>query len=258
MSDDREELRYLSHAFTETLRRGERRGLRWVPGGASPRSLEAPELQSEGDEGRAPAAERVAGDEGDGLERVERLARVRRQLGDCQRCNLAKGRTNLVFGVGSADADLMIVGEAPGRDEDLQGEPFVGAAGQLLTKMIEAMGLERDEVYICNILKCRPPRNRDPEPEEVEACEPFLLEQIDAIGPSFIVAMGNFAAKTLLRTTTGITRLRGRFHSYHGIPVMPTFHPAYLLRNAQGKRPAWTDLQAVMKEMDRLGLHRRR
>jgi DNA polymerase len=152
----------------------------------------------------------------------------------------------------------MFVGEAPGGEEDQQGRPFVGAAGQLLTRMIEAMGLTREEVYICNIIKCRPPRNRDPNPDEIDTCEPFLRDQIDAIEPSIIIALGSFAARTLLRTETSITRLRGRFHTYHGIALMPTFHPAYLLRNAAQKRPVWQDLKAVMAEMDRLGLDRRR
>lgn len=186
------------------------------------------------------------------------LLAVREALGDCQRCGLHAERKQIVFGVGSAQAELMFVGEAPGRDEDLQGEPFVGKAGQLLTRMIEAMGLRRDEVYICNIIKCRPPNNRDPEPDEVASCEPFLRQQIEAIAPRLIVALGNFAARTLLRSELGITRLRGAFHRYQGIPLMPTFHPAYLLRNPEAKRPAWSDLQAVMAEMDRLGLPRRR
>jgi DNA polymerase len=152
----------------------------------------------------------------------------------------------------------MFIGEAPGREEDAQGAPFVGAAGQLLTRMIAAMGLTREEVYICNIIKCRPPDNRNPAVDEIEACEPFLRRQIDVIGPRIIITLGNFAAKTLLRTETGITRLRGRFYTYHGIPLMPTYHPAYLLRNPAQKRPVWQDLQAVMAEMDRLGLERRR
>jgi len=186
------------------------------------------------------------------------LARLREELGACRGCRLSQTRTNLVFGTGHAEATLMFIGEAPGRDEDEQGEPFVGAAGQLLTKMIEAMGLRREEVYIANIIKCRPPQNRDPAPDEVEACERYLSRQIEIIGPRLIIAMGNFAAKTLLRTEQGITRLRGRFHTYQGVPLMPTFHPAYLLRNPDGKRPVWEDLKAVMAEMDRLGLKRRR
>ena len=191
-------------------------------------------------------------------DRRARLEHLRAELGECHRCRLGDTRRNLVFGVGDPEAQLMVVGEGPGRDEDLQGEPFVGAAGQLLTKMLEAMGLGRDDVYIANIIKCRPPQNRDPAPDEIAACERFLQQQVEIISPRIILAMGNFAAKTLLRTEVGITRLRGRFHAYQGIPLMPTFHPAYLLRNADGKRPAWEDLKQVMAEMDRLGLRRRR
>jgi DNA polymerase len=143
----------------------------------------------------------------------------------------------------------MFVGEGPGADEDLQGEPFVGRAGQLLTKMIEAMGYRRAGVYIANVVKCRPPGNRNPEPDEIEACEPFLRAQIGAIGPKVIVALGKFAAQTLLRDTTPITRLRGRWASYGGVKLMPTFHPAYLLRSPEEKKKAWEDLQLVMKEL---------
>ncbi|MCA9672371.1 MAG: uracil-DNA glycosylase [Myxococcales bacterium] len=189
---------------------------------------------------------------------LERLGALRDHIGDCQRCRLSNKRKNIVFGVGNPDADLMLIGEAPGFDEDQQGIPFVGKAGQLLTRMIKAMGLTREEVYIANIVKCRPPQNRDPEADEIDACEPFLKKQIDIIAPRIIIALGSFAVKTLLRTTSGIMRLRGSWKSYHGIPLMPTFHPAYLLRNEAGKRPVWGDLQLVMAEMDRLGLERRR
>jgi DNA polymerase len=175
-----------------------------------------------------------------------RLDEVRRALGDCKRCKLCSGRKNLVFGVGNPKARLVFVGEGPGAEEDNQGIPFVGAAGQLLTKMIAAMGYTRDEVYICNVVKCRPPGNRNPEPDEIEACQPFLEAQLNAIQPSVIIALGKFAAQTLLRTDTPITRLRGQWREYVGIPLMPTFHPAYLLRNPAEKKPAWTDLQAVM------------
>ncbi len=183
----------------------------------------------------------------------ETLQSIREEIGDCTRCKLCHGRTNIVFGVGSPHARLMFVGEGPGRDEDLQGEPFVGRAGQLLTKMIEAMGYRREEVYIGNIVKCRPPDNRYPEPEEVATCTPFLLKQIAAIGPKVIVTLGNLASQTLLQTKTGITSLRGRFHDLNGIPLMPTFHPAYLLRNPEMKKPCWEDLKQVMarlKELD--------
>jgi len=174
---------------------------------------------------------------------------VRRELGECTRCELAGGRTKLVFGVGDAAAELVFVGEGPGEDEDLQGEPFVGRAGQLLTKMIEAMGFRRDEIYIANVVKCRPPGNRNPEPDEIEACEPFLRAQLAAIRPKVVVALGKFAAQTLLRETSPISKLRGRWFSYEGVRLMPTFHPAYLLRSPGEKGKAWEDLQLVMTEL---------
>jgi len=180
---------------------------------------------------------------------------LRDELGDCQRCKLAPSRKNLVYGVGNPDADLVFVGEAPGADEDAQGEPFVGKAGQLLTKMIEAMGYTRGDVYICNVLKCRPPGNRNPEPDEVASCEPFLKRQLAAIRPRMIVALGKFAAQCLLRDDTPITRLRGGFRSYEGIPLMPTLHPAYLLRDPTKKKLAWEDLKAVNAALARVGVH---
>ncbi len=192
----------------------------------------------------------------EGLGPAEALERVRQHLGECKRCRLARERTNIVFGVGCPDASVMFVGEAPGREEDRKAEPFVGAAGQLLTRMIGAMGLSREAVYIGNIIKCRPPHNRDPAPDEIEQCEPFLRQQIDVIKPSIIVALGAHAARTLLQTDQGITRLRGKWAEYHGVPLMPTFHPAYLLRNSGGKKGAWSDLQQVMAKMDQLGLAR--
>src|SRR5687767_363039 len=175
------------------------------------------------------------------------LAALRDDIGaDCCRCKLSGlGRTQIVFGVGNPMADLMFVGEAPGADEDLQGEPFVGRAGQLLTKIIEAIGLRRDQVYIANIIKCRPPGNRNPEPDEVEQCEPFLFQQVAAIKPKVIVALGKFAAQSLLRTTDPITRLRGRSFNYRGATLIPTFHPAYLLRNPSAKREVWDDMKKV-------------
>jgi DNA polymerase len=182
------------------------------------------------------------------------LTLVRDELGDCQRCKLAPLRTNLVFGVGNPNADLLFVGEAPGADEDAQGEPFVGKAGQLLTKMIEAMGYRREDVYICNVLKCRPPGNRNPEPDEVAACEPFLKKQLAAIRPRMIVALGKFAVQCLLRDDSPISRLRGNFRSYEGIPLMPTFHPAYLLRDPSKKKLAWHDLKEVNAALARVGV----
>ncbi len=174
---------------------------------------------------------------------------VRAELGECTRCKLHKGRTKIVFGTGSAQARLVFVGEAPGEDEDLSGEPFVGKAGQLLTRMIEAMGLSRDTVYICNTVKCRPPNNRNPEPDELGSCEPFLKEQLAALQPEVIVTLGKFAAQALLRDPTPISRLRGTWREYESIPLMPTFHPAYLLRSPGEKGKVWGDLQEVMTKM---------
>ena len=188
---------------------------------------------------------------GDAPESLATLDAVRREMGDCQRCKLHAGRTHIVFGVGSPTARLLFVGEGPGRDEDLQGVPFVGAAGQLLDRMVKAMGLSRGEVYIANIVKCRPPGNRDPEPDEIEACEGFLQAQIRAVRPSVIVALGRIAAQALLHDPTPVSRLRGVWREYEGVPLMPTFHPAYLLRTPGDKRLVWDDLQAVMQ---RLGL----
>jgi uracil-DNA glycosylase len=174
------------------------------------------------------------------------LVSIRENLGACTRCKLhALGRRQIVFGVGNPDADLMFVGEAPGGEEDVQGIPFVGRAGQLLTKIIEAIHLTRDEVYIANVIKCRPPNNRNPEPDEVETCRPFLFAQIDAIRPKVIVALGKFAAQTLLDTQDPISRLRGRLYDYRGAKLMPTFHPAYLLRNPASKREVWEDMKKV-------------
>ena len=175
------------------------------------------------------------------------LGAVREELGDCTRCPLHRTRLNLVFGEGSPTARLVFVGEAPGEEEDKQGRPFVGRAGQLLTKIINAMGLAREEVYICNILKCRPPGNRNPKEDEIATCEPFLVQQLEAIDPQIICALGTFAAKTLLRTEAPISAIRGKFHDYHGRKLMPTYHPAYLLRNPDAKKLVWEDVQKIMK-----------
>jgi DNA polymerase len=175
------------------------------------------------------------------------LAAIKSDIGpDCSRCKLHRlGRTQVVFGVGNPNADLMFVGEAPGGDEDIQGEPFVGRAGQLLTKIIEAIDLKRDDVYIANVIKCRPPQNRNPEPDEVEQCEPFLFRQIDTIKPKVIVALGKFAAQSLLRTAEPITRIRGREYKYRDAILMPTYHPAFLLRTPSAKREVWEDMKRV-------------
>jgi DNA polymerase len=257
-------------------------GVAWIPGGAAPRQgtspgapldlviveapVESPQLRtfeaplpveapSESEGPRAP--------EGlSGLPLGARgLEKVREALGDCHRCKLASGRIQLVFGDGNPEADLMFVGEAPGRDEDLAGEPFVGAAGALLSKMIAAMGLSRNDVFIANVIKCRPPRNRDPEPDEIERCIPFVLAQIEVIRPKIIVTLGRHAAQALLRTEAPVGRLRGRFHTMSAggreIPVMPTYHPAYLLRNAEAKRPVWEDLKQVIARLRDLGVQGR-
>jgi uracil-DNA glycosylase len=182
-----------------------------------------------------------------GSDPVDSLDLIRTDIGpDCRRCKLCTlGRSQIVFGVGHAKARLMFVGEAPGEEEDRRGEPFVGRAGQLLTKIIEAIGLTREQVYIANVIKCRPPGNRNPEPDEVASCEPFLFRQIDVIRPLVIVPLGKFAAQSLLRTADPITRLRGRRFEYRGAALIPTFHPAYLLRNPSAKREVWEDMKQV-------------
>jgi DNA polymerase len=181
--------------------------------------------------------------------RQENLEEIRADLGECQRCALGRTRTRLVFGGGNPKASLVFVGEGPGRNEDEQGEPFVGEAGLLLNRILFAMGLEREDVYICNVIKCRPPQNRNPEADEIAACEPFLKRQLDAINPDVLVALGKFAAQTLLQDKTPISKLRGEWRSYNGIDLMPTFHPAYLLRNPVQKRELWQDMKLVMQRL---------
>ena len=184
-----------------------------------------------------------------GFSFLNSLEELREFIGDCKRCKLGYGRTNLVFGEGSPQARLVFVGEGPGREEDLEGRPFVGEAGRLLTRIIHAMGLEREEVYICNVVKCRPPKNRDPEDDEIQTCIPFLKKQLDLIRPQVICALGRIAAKGLLEKEIKITQERGKWHYYQDIPVMPTYHPAYLIRNPSAKRPVWEDVQKIMKHM---------
>ncbi len=218
------------------------RSLEIASPGVSP-AVSAPAPQSE-----AKGAESVRS-KPEGVPSVN-LSRIREEIGDCSRCKLSKGRKNIVFGEGNPQAVLVFVGEGPGQEEDQQGRPFVGAAGQLLTDIIvKGMKLKREDVYICNIVKCRPPANRNPEPDEVEACEPFLIRQLQTINPCVIVALGNVAVKTLLKTSEGITALRGKWHAYQGIPLMPTFHPAYLLRNPKDKKLVWEDIQQVMTRL---------
>jgi DNA polymerase len=196
----------------------------------------------------APADVTIDSDDEDrSVDQAARLIAIREDLGPCTRCKLhTQGRKQIVFGVGNPNAELMFVGEAPGADEDVQGEPFVGRAGQLLTKIIESIGLQRSDVYIANVIKCRPPQNRNPEPDEVASCQPFLLQQIDTIRPRVIVALGTFAAQTLLNTVVPISRLRGQLHDFRGgAKVIPTFHPAFLLRSPDRKRDVWEDMKKV-------------
>jgi uracil-DNA glycosylase len=238
------------HPFTKRQTSGREHAGKAVghPGGAKPEAMTVPahplaKVASDAVQEGAAAAT-AAG------RSVSALPAVRAAMGDCRRCPLGGTRRNLVFGEGNPRARIVFVGEAPGADEDQQGRPFVGRAGQLLTRIIGAMTLSRSDVYICNILKCRPPGNRNPLPAEIDACEPFLIRQLAAIGPEVICALGTFAARTLLKTDVPITLLRGRFHSYQGIAVMPTYHPAYLLRNPEAKKQVWDDMQMVMKRLD--------
>ena len=177
------------------------------------------------------------------------LTEIRDDIGECTRCRLHKGRTKLVFGVGNVNADIMFVGEGPGADEDKQGEPFVGRAGQLLNNMITAMGIKREDVYIANVVKCRPPENRTPEKDECDTCSPFLLRQIEVIQPKMIVALGAVAAKNLLGLNDSMGNLRGKIYDFHGTKLVATYHPAYLLRDPRQKAEAWKDLQMVMREL---------
>jgi DNA polymerase len=276
--DEREEILALVRSVKERLGAQERGGVAGLPKGKPAARVHASDVHAPSDV-HATEAEKRPPKAGSGRGSAEPVARpsseasapprpagsgaaalkiARDELGDCQRCKLAGKRTNIVWGVGNPEAPLVFVGEGPGAEEDRTGEPFVGAAGQLLTRMIQAMGFARDDVYICNVVKCRPPGNRNPEPDEIAACEPFLVRQLGAIGPRMIVTLGKFAAQTLLKSDAAISALRGRFHRYQGITLMPTFHPAYLLRNPSAKREVWADLQQVMSELDRLGVARRR
>jgi DNA polymerase len=203
--------------------------------GAAP--LPAPKLSRPSGVSLFDSMNKIAGDS---------LPKILGEIGDCTRCKLHRGRTKLVFGDGNPQAELVFVGEGPGRDEDAQGLPFVGRAGKLLTQMIEAMGLQRKDVYICNVVKCRPPENRTPEKDEVETCSPFLLRQLDAIAPKVIVCLGSVAAQTLLETNRGISHFRGEWLEFRGRKLMATYHPAYLLRNPSAKGEVWKDLQKVM------------
>jgi uracil-DNA glycosylase len=244
---DRNELATLVTSLRRHLQRQERVGIRFLfPGQA----LQTNFVMADGEN-------LLSGTEGDlfsdssATYKAKTVEELREAIGDCRRCKLWSGRTHLVFGVGNPNAKLMFIGEGPGRDEDLQGEPFVGRAGQLLTDIItKGMGLRREDVYIANVVKCRPPENRNPEPDEVASCEPFLKKQIDLVRPEIIIALGKFAVQTLLQSKVPITKLRGNWHSYHGIKLMPTFHPAYLLRNPGDKKLVWEDIKKVIKEMN--------
>jgi len=213
-------------------------------------------LKPEGSVGTAAPADATIGAPAAGSARTDDpsavLAAIRETIGDCRRCKLASGRKTIVFGQGNPKAELMFVGEAPGSEEDEQGLAFVGRAGQLLTDIIEkGMKMKRSEVWIGNVLKCRPPQNRNPEPDEILSCQPFLEAQIRAIRPRVLVGLGKFAAQWLLRTAEPISRIRGRLGERDGIPVMPTYHPAYLLRNAAGKKDVWEDMKAVLRLLGR-------
>jgi uracil-DNA glycosylase len=246
VSSETEELTTLVNSLRRHLERQDRVGIRFLATGEPPPR----------DSRKDPEVNLLSGTEGDlfsdssEIYKAKTLEELRAAIGDCQLCKLCSGRTHLVFGVGNPQAKLMFIGEGPGRDEDLQGEPFVGRAGQLLTDIItKGMGLSREEVYIANVVKCRPPENRNPEPDEVASCEPFLKRQIDIVRPEIIIALGKFAVQALLQTKAPITKLRGRWHSYHGIKLMPTFHPAYLLRNPGDKKLVWEDIKKVINEM---------
>lgn len=220
----------------------------------APAAPRAPDDVMRGEEvsvslGDQAAAEGTAG-EGQRPAAAVDLEEYRRQICDCTQCELGHTRTNFVFGVGNPRADILFVGEAPGADEDRLGEPFVGAAGQLLTKIIQAMGLAREDVFICNVLKCRPPNNRDPLPEEVASCEPYLKEQIRMVAPKVICCLGKFASQALLRSQSSLGRLRGQQHEYEGIPLIVTYHPAALLRNAAYKKDTWEDVKWVRRLFD--------
>jgi uracil-DNA glycosylase len=225
--DPAEELRELAANLTEWLRYQRRLGWRGTAGGPAAAS--------------ASEAAEVSGRD------TPTLEEIRREMGRCRRCKLYPGAKNLVFGEGSPRARLMFIGEAPGAEEDLQGRPFVGPAGQLLNRMLQKLGLEREEVYITNVVKSRPPGNREPEPEEIEACLPFLLQQIKAVRPRVIVTLGRVASQSLLGSHQPLTRLRGRWQRHDHIRVMPTFHPSYLLRFPRERQKTWEDMQRVME-----------
>jgi uracil-DNA glycosylase len=246
VSSEREELTTLVNSLRRHLERQDRVGIRFLAHCEGPPK----DLPNKTDVTLLSGTESDLFSDSSEMYKAKTLEELRAAIGDCRRCKLWSGRTHLVFGVGNPQAKLMFIGEGPGRDEDLQGEPFVGRAGQLLTDIItKGMGLRREDVYIANVVKCRPPENRNPEPDEVASCEPFLKKQIDLVRPEIIIALGKFAVQALLQTKAPITKLRGHWHSYHGIKLMPTFHPAYLLRNPGDKKLVWQDIKKVINEM---------
>jgi len=242
----REEMRKIATSLRLHMQRREQAGIPYLPRGeprmGNPKAVIQP-VPSQALEGNLFSDYTSA-------YRSKTLEELREAIGDCQRCKLSSGRTHLVFGVGNPKAKVMFVGEGPGRDEDLKGEPFVGRAGQLLTDIItKGMGMKRADVYIANVIKCRPPENRNPESDEIESCEPFLVRQIELIKPRVVVALGKFAVQLLLKSKVPIMRLRGEWHTYHGIKLMPTLHPAYLLRSPGDKKLVWQDIQKVLQEL---------
>ncbi len=255
--DLRDELFALTSAFRQALLRQKRAGMWAAPGGALPgASFDSAErsLGLAQDERVVEQPLGLARDEREPAAAGRTLAVIREEVGDCQRCKLSKTRNKLVFGVGPEPAPIMFIGEAPGADEDRLGDPFVGKAGELLDKMIVAMGWGRGDVYIANVLMCRPPNNRNPEADEVAACRPFLDAKIQAVRPRIIVTLGRPAANVVLGRDAPISALRGKFHEHRGVKVMPTFHPAYLLREPDRKRDTWSDLKQVIAELERLGV----
>jgi uracil-DNA glycosylase family 4 len=244
-SAERQELKRIVATLRRHLQRQARAGIRVLPKG---RPAETTPIMTSANLPAGSEANLFSGDAG--VYDAKSLEDLRAAIGDCRRCKLWSGRTHLVFGVGKRNAEVMFVGEGPGRDEDLKGEPFVGRAGQLLTDIItKGMGLRREDVYIANVVKCRPPDNRNPELDEVASCEPFLKKQIDLVRPKIIVALGKFAVQCLLQSKLPISRLRGNWHDYHGVKLMPTFHPAYLLRNPGEKKLVWEDIKKVIQEL---------
>ena len=248
-NSDAAEFAALTASLRRHLRQRQRAGIRTLPKTEPSKIKPVIVKETEAESALGGTAADFFADNNAALQ-ADSLENLRTAIGDCKLCKLCSGRTHIVFGVGNPRAKLMFVGEGPGRDEDLQGEPFVGRAGQLLTDIItKGMKLRREDVYIANVVKCRPPENRNPEPDEVAACEPFLKKQIDLVRPQIIVGLGKFAVQALLQSKVPITKVRGTWHSYHGIKLMPTFHPAYLLRNPADKKLVWEDIQKVMKEL---------